>query len=297
MTQLYHALYGDDSKSLILLIAWLPAVVSLASLPVIRLINANNQQPNDLKAFYALLYISLGLAASLIAIIIAQTKLQFSKAEYIAAASPVILFLLLPLAVVVNQELKLPKTTVDNPPQSTVVEPPQMSWYKNIFNRPPPGEDHTILQAILNVDMLILFIATTCGVGGALTVVDNLAQIGASLHYPPRSISTFVSLVSIWNFLGRVVAGYASEFLLINYRLPRPLMLTVVILLSSFGHVLIAFAVPNSLYLASMITGFCLGAQLPLTAIIISELFGLKTTQRCTMWDQYRALLDLTFSM
>lgn len=138
------------------------------------------------------------------------------------------------------------------------------------------GDDHTILQAILSVDMAILFVVTTCGVGGALTVVDNVAQIGASLDYPTRSISSFVSLMSIWNFLGRVMAGYVSEFLLIKYRLPRPLMLTFVILLSCIGHIMIAFGVPNSLYFASIITGFCLGAQLPLTATIISDLFGLK---------------------
>lgn len=124
--------------------------------------------------------------------------------------------------------------------------------------------------------MAILFMATTCGVGGALTVVDNVAQIGASLDYPARSISSFVSLMSIWNFLGRVMAGYVSEFLLIKYGLARPLMLTFVILMSCIGHILIAFGVPNSLYFASIITGFCLGAQLPLTATIISDLFGLK---------------------
>lgn len=107
-------------------------------------------------------------------------------------------------------------------------------------------------------------------------MVDNVAQIGASLDYPAHSISSFVSLMSIWNFLGRVVAGYVSEFLLMKYGLPRPLMLTFVILMSCIGHILIAFGVPNSLYFASIITGFCLGAQLPLTATIVSDLFGLK---------------------
>ncbi|KAJ6909287.1 hypothetical protein NC652_020317 [Populus alba x Populus x berolinensis] len=39
-----------------------------------------------------------------------------------------------------------------------------------------------------------------------LTAIDNLGQIGTSLGYPKKSISTFVSLVSIWNYLGRVVS-------------------------------------------------------------------------------------------
>ncbi|PPS07020.1 hypothetical protein GOBAR_AA13630 [Gossypium barbadense] len=147
---------------------------------------------------------------------------------------------------------------------------------ENIFKPPDRGEDYTILQALFSIDMLIIFIATTCGVGGTLMAIDNLGQIGNSLGYPSHSITTFVSLVSIWNYLGRAVAGFASEYLLTKYKIPRPLLFTFVILLSCVGHVLIAFAVPNSLYFASIIIGFCFGAQWPLMYAIISEIFGLK---------------------
>jgi MFS family permease len=124
--------------------------------------------------------------------------------------------------------------------------------------------------------MLILFTATTFGVGGTLTAIDNLGQIGNSLGYPSKSTTTFVSLVSIWNYLGRVVSGYVSEIFLTKYKIPRPYMLTFVMLLSCIGHVLIAIGVPNSLYFASVIIGFCFGAQWPLVFAIISEIFGLK---------------------
>ncbi|PQQ06712.1 protein NUCLEAR FUSION DEFECTIVE 4 [Prunus yedoensis var. nudiflora] len=53
-------------------------------------------------------------------------------------------------------------------------------------------------------------------------------------------------------------------------------MLTLTLLLSCVGHLLIAFNVPNGLYAASIIIGFCFGAQWPLLFAIISELFGLK---------------------
>ncbi|OMO81810.1 hypothetical protein CCACVL1_12199 [Corchorus capsularis] len=124
--------------------------------------------------------------------------------------------------------------------------------------------------------MLIIFIATTCDVGGTLIAIDNLGQIGNSLGYPKRSISTFISLVSIWNYLGRVVSGFYSEYLLTKYKTPRSLVLTFVILFSCVGHALIAFAVPNSLYFASVVIGFCLRAQWSLIYAIISEIFGLK---------------------
>jgi MFS family permease len=145
-----------------------------------------------------------------------------------------------------------------------------------MFSPPERGDDYTILQALFSVDMLILFLATICGVGGTLTAIDNLRQIGDSLGYPKRSVSTFVSLVSIWNYFGRVVSGVVSEIFLIKYKFPRPIMLTMILLFSCAGHLLIAFNVPGGLYVASVIIGFCFGAQWPLLFAIISEIFGLK---------------------
>ncbi|XP_027351517.1 uncharacterized protein LOC113862630 [Abrus precatorius] len=293
ITQLYHAFYGDQNpQALILLIAWLPAAVSFLFLPTIRILNTL-QQPKENKVFYNLLYISLGLAGFLMVLIVIQNKLSFSRIEYIADGLVVLFFLLLPLVVVFREEFnrwKQGKVT-DSVPQLKVVTqvpPPNVaststtsSHEKNsclgsILKPPNRGEDYTILQALFSIDMLILFIATTFGVGGTLTAIDNLGQIGHSLGYPSKSTTTFVSLVSIWNYLGRVVSGYVSEIFLTKYKFPRPYMLTLVMLLSCVGHILIALGVPNSLYFASVIIGFCFGAQWPLVFAIISEIFGLK---------------------
>ncbi|KAJ4843359.1 hypothetical protein Tsubulata_023894 [Turnera subulata] len=310
LTQLYHAFYGNDSKSLILLISWLPAAVSFTFLRTVRIIKIVRQS-NELKVFYNLLYIALSLAGFLMVLIILQNRLRFSRPEYIVASFVVLILLFLPVAIVIKEEIDLWKTkkaalindpcpvpfkvVTENPPALELppvpMEPrtppaagaPVMtttnegtSCMESIFSPPERGEDYTILQALFSLDMLILFIATTCGTGGTLTAIDNLGQIGSSLGYPAKSITTFVSLVSIWNFLGRVVSGFTSEFLLTKYKIPRPLLLTFVLLLAGVGHLLIAFAVPNSLYFASVIIGFCFGAQWPLVFAIISEIFGLK---------------------
>ncbi|KAL5807384.1 hypothetical protein ACOSQ3_030274 [Xanthoceras sorbifolium] len=294
MTQIYHALHGDNTKALILLLAWLPTVVPLVFVRTIRIMKVD-KQPKELKVFYNFLYILLGIAGFIMVTIIVQNKLRFIRTEYIASASVVLVLLFLPLAIVIKEEFKIwksKKQALDDHSQFNVVtefhpaklasrthERPNfwtMFGLKSIFKQPARGEDFAILQAIFSIDMLILFTATTCGVGGALTTIDNLGQIGKSLGYPTRTIGNFVSLISIWNFLGRVLAGFASEIFLIKYKFPRPLLLTLVILVSCIGHLLIAFAVPNSLYFSSVIIGFCLGAELSLTAAIISEIFGLK---------------------
>lgn len=292
LTQLYHAFYGDNSKALILLIAWLPAAFSFVFLRTFRIIKVV-RQANELKIFYKMLYISLGLAGFLMVVIILQNKYAFKRFEYVGSASLVLILLFLPIAIVIKEEISLRKSKkpsledANSHPELKIVTelPPQQAspsteaqvcCTENIFKPPDRGEDYTILQALFSIDMLIIFIATTCGVGGTLTAIDNLGQIGSSLGYPARSTTTFVSLVSIWNYLGRVVAGFASEILLKKYKIPRPLLFTFVLLFSCVGHLFIAYGIPNSLYAASVIIGFCFGAQWPLLFAIISEIFGLK---------------------
>ncbi|XP_006838710.2 uncharacterized protein LOC18429361 [Amborella trichopoda] len=300
ITQLYHALYGHDSKSLILLVAWLPAAISFMFLSTIRIMKPTRDR-DEIKVFYSFLYIALSLGAYLMVVIIIETRINFSGSAFKGATVMVVVLLFFPLAVVIKQELAkirqpiLPSNQsypIESPepkPSESMLEPAKAaeaqavatdtkpaSLWRGTFKAPKRGDDYTILQALFSVDMIILFLATICGVGGTLTAIDNMGQIGKSLGYGPQGISTFVSLISIWNFLGRVMSGFGSEIVLAKYKFPRPLMLTIVMLFSCVGQILIAFPFPGSVFIASVIIGLCFGAQWPLLFAIISEIFGLK---------------------
>lgn len=296
LTQIYLAVYGNDSKALILLIAWLPAALSVVFVYTIRAMRVVRQK-NELKIFYQFLYASIVLALFIMVMTILQKLVAFSPAAYAGSATVVSALLFFPLFIAIREESaiwtqKKQQQTIE--PQIIVqslkpASTPEVmrseeksramdmkSCFANICNRPERGEDYTILQALTSADMLILFLATFCGLGSSLTAVDNLGQIGESLGYPAKTIKSFVSLLSIWNYLGRIFSGFVSERLLAKYKFPRPLMMTFVLFLSCIGLLLIAFPFKGSVYVASVIIGFSFGAQLPLIFAIISELFGLK---------------------
>ncbi|XP_057443370.1 uncharacterized protein LOC130735349 [Lotus japonicus] len=301
-TQLYYAFFENDSKSMILLMAWLPTATALIFLPVIKN-HRSIQQPNDSKVFHRLIYLILVLAGFLMIIIVVQKIFNFTQTEYYVTSTVMIHLLTLPLTVVIVEEYKVWKSKQDhinceNPPSPTDVaattttksnqvkyeqaphaeQAPRkgVSCLQNILRPPERGEDHTILQAIFSLDMVILFLATICGFGSNLTVVNNLSQIAKSLGYPAHTITTFISLMAVWIFLGKIAQGVVSEFMITKLKTPRPLMLTILLVLSCIGHLLIAFNVPNALYIASIVIGFCFGAIWPILFSIISELFGLK---------------------
>lgn len=312
LIQIYHAVYGTNSESLILLIGWLPPVISIFFVYTIRIMKVV-QQANETRVFYHYLYISAALALSVMVITITQRQWTFSHGWYVASATVVCILLMLPLLIAIREELVLwnlkkqpidPSTMIvsDSKAVSESVEPPIVPspapnqiviakpkapfFWANVFKPPERGEDYTIMQGLFNIDMLIIFIAVFCGYGTNLTAIDNLGQIGQSLGYLPRAVDTCVSLVSIWNYCGRVCAGFFSEILVAKYKFPRPLILTAVLVISGIGHLLVAFPMPGSLYCASLFIGFSYGAVLILVYILISELFGLKHYATLFNWGQ-----------
>ncbi|CAI7759886.1 unnamed protein product, partial [Closterium sp. NIES-54] len=72
--------------------------------------------------------------------------------------------------------------------------------------------------------------------GSGLTAINNLAQVAESLG--SASVGALVALVSIWNFLGRMAAGYVSEQCLKRWCTPRPLCMLLVQAAMGCAHLL-----------------------------------------------------------
>lgn len=104
-----------------------------------------------------------------------------------------------------------------------------------------------------------------------------MSQLGLSLNYTENEISTFVSLWSIWNFLGRFGGGYVSELYLQSRGIARPTFMIISLASMSMGHIIIAIAFPGALYVGPVFVGISYGAQWSLMPSIASELYGLKS--------------------
>ncbi|KAL0533931.1 hypothetical protein IC582_028206 [Cucumis melo] len=303
LTQFFLALYGHENPSnLVLLLSWFPTLISLAFFLSIRTINIR-RHPEELRVLYHLLYVSIILALFLLFLTITQKQAAFSSAGYTSGAAVIVGLLSIPLLIAVREELMLFKLKgqTDNNPSPPVFIPEMKSssnstpknnesltpieeipetnsptCLSNVFNKPERGEDFTILQALFSKDMGLILVGTLFGCGSSIAAIDNIGQIGESLGYTSKSISIFVSWVSIFNFFGRVGSGFISETLMTKYKLPRPLMFACAHFFTCIGMLFVAFPYPGSIYGASLIIGFGFGAQVPMLFAILSELFGLK---------------------
>ncbi|KAJ1404229.1 Nodulin-like [Sesbania bispinosa] len=169
-----------------------------------------------------------GYLGFLMVMIIVQKCFTFTKSEYYVTSTVMLLLLILPLVVVIMEEERLwkrkqehinsedpPKPlniTTEMPnlqkssqtPQAIETTQKQGACWRSMLKPPSRGDDHNIFQALFSLDMVVLFLSTICGLGGTLTVVNNLSQIGLSLGYPGHSITTFVSLMAIWIYMGHL---------------------------------------------------------------------------------------------
>lgn len=140
--------------------------------------------------------------------------------------------------------------------------------------RPRRGEDFKFHEAFIKADFWLLWFVYFFGVGSGVTVLNNLAQIGAALGVDDTTV--LLCVFSFFNFLGRLGSGVVSEYFVRSKALPRTIWMTFAQIIMIATFLLYASALDGTLYAATALLGMCYGVQFSIMIPTASELFGLK---------------------
>ncbi|KAJ9189589.1 hypothetical protein P3X46_000863 [Hevea brasiliensis] len=303
-TDLCSALFSDNPASFLLMLAIIPFAVCLSAILFLREIPpaaTAEEEKEEFKYFSVFNAVAIVVAVYLLAYDFISNpssafSLVFSIILLVLLASP----LAIPVYSFVKSwnlnrlknkpadveehidepllngkiEEEIQEKPAEEAETAVVTTQPPADELAEVKRKPVIGEDHTIFEAMMKLDFWILFFSFLCGVGTGLAVMNNMGQIGLALGY--ADVSIFVSLTSIWGFFGRIGSGSISEFFIKKAGTPRPLWNAASQILMAVGYILMALAMPGSLYIGSVVVGICYGVRLAVTVPTASELFGLK---------------------
>ncbi|PON93323.1 Major facilitator [Trema orientale] len=303
LVQFYNTLCKDQPSSFLLMLALLPTLVSILLLPLVRIYEAN--KGDEKKYLNAFSVVALIIVAYLMIIIILENILTLSTWLHISVFVFLLLFLSSPLGIAIKaqcEELKgaaetssiesnplldkfYPSTSsrssaeenslgFEEVPRSDQGQVKITSDYALLLNE--EEEERNLLQAMRTINFWLLFLAMFSGMGAGVATINNMNQLGHSLGYTTLEITSFVSLWSIWNFLGRLGAGYLSDFLLRTRGWARPLLISITQAIMAVGHIIIASGFSGNLYVGSILVGICYGSQWSLMPTICKEIFGIR---------------------
>jgi hypothetical protein len=142
--------------------------------------------------------------------------------------------------------------------------------------RPRRGEDFEHAEALVKADFWLLWFGYFIGVGTGVTVLNNLAQIGAAAGIADTTV--LLSLFGLGNFLGRLGGGAISEKFVRSslLLLPRPIGMALTQTILAVAYLCLAYALaPGVVYACAAAIGVCYGAQFAVMIPTTSELFGL----------------------
>ncbi|KAL0348488.1 UNVERIFIED_CONTAM: protein NUCLEAR FUSION defective [Sesamum angustifolium] len=286
-TDICSALFADDPAKFLVMLAIVPFVVCLTAIFFLREIPPSStaaEESDETKYFGVVNVLAVIIALYLLAFDISGPhgglfSQVFAAVLLVLLASP----LSIPIYLAGQSFIRSCANTVDA--EKSVTEPLLAAEAEKKVaatslaevaekRRPVLGEEHTIMEVLKTVDFWILFGSFLCGVGTGLAVMNNLGQMGLALGY--ADVSIFVSLTSIWGFFGRILSGSVSEYFIKRAGTPRPIWNAVSQILMAVGYIMMAMAMPGSLYVGSIVVGICYGVRLAVTVPTASELFGLK---------------------
>ncbi|XP_078173835.1 protein NUCLEAR FUSION DEFECTIVE 4-like [Carex rostrata] len=293
-TDICSALFADDPASFLLMLSIAPALVCAVAMLFLREspkesldVQGEESEQIDGRCFAAINTLAVGIAIYLLGFDL--TGLSSNKYASKIFVAVLFIFLISPASVPiyvaiigkkkrseldVEAPLLISQGNADTVIAATTVAEPAVELQKVKKQRPEIGEDHTIVEVVKTTEFWILFVSFLCGVGTGLAVMNNLGQMGVAMGY--SDVSIFVSMTSIWGFFGRIGSGTISEHFIKKNGLPRPIWNAASQILMAIGYVVMALALPGSLFIGSIVVGICYGVRLAVSVPTASELFGLK---------------------
>ncbi|QHN87191.1 Protein NUCLEAR FUSION DEFECTIVE [Arachis hypogaea] len=251
LTQIYAVIHSPDHTSLIFMVDVGPAMVGVGLMFIVQPVGGRKQVrlcPSDDKNFAFIYGVCLLLAAYLMGVMIVHDLVYLSNTGI--TIFTIILFLIFFVPFAIPILLAFGKSGRGKAQGSGL----------SFGARKAKANGAVAIEASLS--------------SSRRSIIDNLRQISQSLGYKKAHI--FISLVSIWNFLGRVGGGYVSELLVGDYAYPRPAALAVFQLIMTFGHVFITMGWPGSMYVSTLLIILGYGAHWAIVPATASELFGLR---------------------
>lgn len=269
LVQFYDTLCKGNPSNFLLMLALLPTLVSILFMPFVRIYEActsdiDNKYLNGFSAF------ALLIAAYLMVTIILRNIFTLSLLASVFTFTLLLLILLAsPIGIASKAQFAESERN-----QETITSTAGDALLTKEDGAEYDHEDMNILRTVASVNFWLLFLAMICGMGSGLATINNMSQLGQSLGYTTVEINTFVSLWSVWNFLGRFGAGYVSDYLLHTRGWARPLLMALTQATMAVGHLVISSGFSGNLYVGSVIVGICYGSQWSLMPTISSEIFG-----------------------
>ena len=129
-------------------------------------------------------------------------------------------------------------------------------------------------QVFCSAHYWLLFFALFAGQGGGLMVLNNVSQMYKAQNLSTSSASMAVSLLSIFNCFGRMLAGLGSDK--VKARVTRPWILAGAVIFMGVAHAIFLIPGEGMLFFGCVITGLAYGAQWSLSPAIVGDIFGLK---------------------
>ncbi|CAL9045804.1 protein NUCLEAR FUSION DEFECTIVE 4-like [Musa acuminata AAA Group] len=301
-TGLYTGMLRSSSTNLLLFLAIGLPVMCLAMMYFVRPCTPSLAEDSSERCHFLFTQVSsILLGLYLLAFTIVSNHVQLSDGITSVLFGVMVLFLLAPLAIPIKmtffrtkpkhtssssedkaEPLLASSSTTNN--LEKLQEPDDGSDVNMLLavgegavkkkRKPKRGDDFELEEALVKADFWLLFAAFFIGAGSGVTVLNNLAQIGAAAGIDDPTI--LLCLFSFGNFLGRLGGGAVSEYFVRTRMLPRPIWMTCTQMIMIIAYLLYALGLSSTLNASTAMLGICYGVQTSIMVPTVSELFGLK---------------------